>query len=251
MSSLLNNSKSKVTCTNCALYESCIPKYISRPKLETFENIIKRSSILHKGDYLHHQGDPVKSIYIIRSGAIKGYMNNNNGDEQICGFYLPGELIGLDSLHQSNYKCAAVSLETTTYCALPLNKLDHLCTQIVELQQTMMKIMSKVISFEEKMLLAACNKKANERVATFLLSLSKRYKHIGYSSNHLYLPMSRREIGIYLGLSSETISRVFMQFQNQKIIDVEPKMITIRNMSLLKDLNHGCSKHKIIEHHVA
>lgn len=245
-----NNNGAKFTCVDCTLHDACIPRHVDRSQLDVLENIIKRSRILHKGDYLHREGDPIKSIYILRSGAVKEYISTDGGDEQILGFFLPGELIGLDSLTHKCYRCAAIALETTTYCALPLNKFEQLCQKMPSLQKMMFDTMSKVISFEEKMLLTACNKKAEERLSTFLMSLSKRYLHLGYSATEIHLPMSRQEIGNYLGLSSETISRVLTKLQKDKIIFVGPKVITVTDMPSLQELSQECSAHKIIEHHV-
>ena len=202
---------------------------------------------MHKGDYLHHNGDPVNSLYIIRSGSVKEFVSNNCGDEHILAFYLPGELIGLDSIGKESYQCGIISLETTTYCAISLDKFEHMCQQFPELQKMIFNTMSKIISFENKMLLSACNKKANERIAVFLLSLSRRYLHLGYSANEVHLPMSRQDIGSYLGLTSETVSRVFTQLQKDKIISVSPKMAIINDMDSLTALSESCSSHRAVE----
>lgn len=246
-----SNHGTKISCAECTLHEVCIPKHINPAELHEFENIVKRSRILHKGDYMHHYGDPVKSLYIIRSGSVKEYVTSNEGNEQIVGFYLPGELLGLDSIGKERYSCSATSLETTTYCALPLTKFEKICQQIPDLQKMMLNTMSKVISFDNKMLLSSCNKKAHEKIATFLMSLSKRYLRLGYSAKEMHLPMSRQEIANYLGLSSETVSRVFTRLQKDNIIAVHPKMITIKDMDYLKELSQSCSTHKITVHHIA
>lgn len=246
-----SNENGNFSCTDCSLHDGCIPRYIHQNQLDVFEIILKRSRILHKGDYLHRDGDPVKSIYIIRSGAVKEYVSSEAGDEQILGFFLPGEIVGLDSIHTESYRCAATSLETTTFCAVPIDKFEQLCQKIPDLQRVMLNIMSKVISFQEKMMLTACNKKADERVATFLMSLSKRYQHLGYSATEIHLPMSRQDIGCYLGLSNETISRIFTQLQKNKIISIQPKMIMVKDLPALKEMSQECHIHKIIEHHIA
>jgi CRP/FNR family transcriptional regulator len=224
---------------------------MDQTQLDVFEIILKRSRILHKGDYLHRQGDPVKSLYIMRSGAVKEYISSKAGDEQILGFFLPGEMIGLDSFHQESYHCSAIALETTTFCSVLIDKFEQLCQKIPDLQRLMLNTMSKVISFEEKMMLTACNKKADERVATFLISLSKRYQHLGYSATEIHLPMSRQDIGCYLGLSNETVSRIFTQLQKNKIISIQPKMIMVNDLTSLKEMSKECHIHKIIEHHIA
>ncbi len=245
-----NDYRGVFSCSLCALQTSCVPRHIELSKLSEFENIISRSRILHKGDSLHLEGDPVKSLSILRSGAVKEFITSCAGDQQILAFYLPGEIIGLDSLNQQCYRSSAISLETTTYCALPIDKFATLCQEIPNLQKMMLKTMSKIISFEEKMLLTACNKKADERIATFLISLSKRYSHLGHSATEIHLPMSRQEIAHYLGLSSETVSRIFTQLQNDNIISIHPKMIKTRDMPALKELSQECHTHKIIEHHI-
>lgn len=250
MKSSSSDSK-KFSCSDCALNHVCIPTRMVSTQLNEFENMIKRSRVLHKGDYLHQEGEPVKSIYIIRSGVVKEYIDSIEGEEQILNFFLPGEMIGLDSMNQKCYRCAAIALETTTFCALPLNKFESFCQRIPELQKLMFDTMSKVISFEEKMLLTACNKKADEKIATFLMSLSKRYLHLGHSATDIHLPMSRFEIATYLGLSSETVSRILTQLQKENIISIQPKMIIVNDMLLLQKISQECLKHKIHGHNLA
>ena len=238
---------SKFSCTECTLYDRCIPKHISVENHSAFENVVKRSRVMHKGDFLHHYDDPVKALYIIRSGSVKEFVTDNHGEEHILAFYLPGEMIGLDSLGKVNYRCMTVALETTTYCAISIVHFEQICQQFPDLQKMMFNTMSKVISFENKMLLSICNKKANERIAAFLISLLQRYSHLGYSVTEVHLPMSRHDIGNYLGLTSETVSRVFTQLQKENIISVHPKMVTINNMTALNKLGETCSSHKIAE----
>lgn len=171
---------------------------------------------------------------------MKKYIYSNHGRERILGFYFPGELIGLDSIGKEKYMCSAVALETSTYCSFPLANFQDKCSKIPSLQKMMFNTMSKILSFENKMMLSACNKKAEEKIATLLMSISKRYLRLGYTQNELRLSMSRTDIGNYLGLNSETVSRVFTQLQNNNIISVNSKQITIKDMDCLKELNLEC-----------
>lgn len=244
MADLRSNSSLKTSCAECTLNSVCLPKYLKPSQVDTIENFIQRSRVIHKGDYIHRQGDKVKSLYIVRSGSVKEAIICNNGNEQILAFYFPGEIVGLDSLSKQIYNCSVSALETTTYCALPIKEFMNICSQIPSLQHMLLTIMSKALAFENKMLLSACNKNAEEKIATFLMTISKRYKRLGYNPTELRLPMSRQEIGAYFGLTSETVSRIFTDFQKHKIISIRSRQLKIKNMDALTKLDHGFSKHK-------
>ena len=204
------------------------------------EKIIKRASPLQKGEYLYRGGDPFNGIYAVRSGLIKVYANSDGGEEQIIGFYLPGEILGLDAIENNTHACFAVALETSSYCTIPFADLSGICKVVPELQDQLFKIMSRELTNENQMLLTLGKKNAEEKVATFLLTISNRYRQRGYSANDFKLIMSRQEIGNYLGVTFETVSRIFSRFQRDGIISVHKKYVNILDMDALKKLVSGC-----------
>jgi CRP/FNR family transcriptional regulator len=208
--------------------------------LEKLEDIIKRSSPLQKGEVLFRAGDKFRGIYAVRSGLVKVFATADDGEEQIIGFFLPGEMLGLDAIDTQVHACNAVALETSTYCAIPFSELSEICKEVPELQNQLFRIMSRELSVENQMLLTLGKKNSEEKVATFLLTISTRYHDLGFSANEFKLTMSRQEIGSYLGITFETVSRVFGRLQRNGIIKVNRKAIKILDMVALKNLVSGC-----------
>lgn len=238
---VIDLTKIRVTCANCSLTELCLPRGMSEDAVQKLEKIVKRASPLQKGEYLFRGGDPFSGIYAVRSGLLKVYANSDGGEEQIIGFYLPGEMLGLDAIEHNKHTCFAVALETSSYCTIPFDDLSAICKLIPELQDQLFKIMSRELTNENQMLLTLGKKNAEEKVATFLLTISNRYRTLGYSANHFKLTMSRQEIGNYLGVTFETVSRIFSRFQRDGIIKVNKKYINLNDMDALKKLVSGCS----------
>jgi len=232
--------KIKVSCANCSLSELCLPRGMGQAALEKLESIVKRASPLQKGEVLFRVGDEFKGIYAVRSGLVKVFATADDGEEQIVGFSLPGEMLGLDAIETQIHACSAVALETSSYCAVPFSELSEVSIEIPELQNQLFRIMSRELSSENQMLLTLGKKNSEEKVATFLLTISTRFHRLGYSENEFKLTMSRQEIGNYLGITFETVSRVFGRLQRNGIIKVNRKMIKIIDMVALKNLVSGC-----------
>lgn len=237
----LDLQKIKVSCASCSLSELCLPRGMGQGALEKLESIVKRSSPLQKGDVLFRTGDEFKGIFAVRSGLVKVFATDDDGEEQIIGFFLPGEMLGLDAIESQIHACSAVALETSSYCTVPFSELSEICKQIPELQNQLLRIMSRELSSENKMLLTLGKKNSEEKVATFLLTISTRYYQLGYSANEFKLMMSRQEIGNYLGITFETVSRVLGLLQRNGIIKVNRKAIKIIDMVALKNLVSGCT----------
>jgi CRP/FNR family transcriptional regulator len=224
----------EVQCSSCGLLSQCLPFSLKPPEAEQLEKIIEKSPPLKKNSHLFHQGEPFTSIFAVRAGTIKTYTVTNEGEEQITGFYFPGELIGLNAIDAQHYPISAKVLETTTVCEIPFEELDHLSDRVPELRRQLIRTMGKEIREEQQMMLLLSKKTAEERVATFLLKLSDRYSRRGYSASVFRLSMSRNEIGNYLGLAVETVSRIFSRFQKQQLIKVEGKEIEVVDMAELR-----------------
>lgn len=227
-------SLNEFKCSNCGLLSLCLPYALKPGEAEQLEKIIEKSPPLKKGSHLFHQGEPFTSIFAVRAGTIKTYTVTNQGEEQITGFYFPGELIALNAIDTQHYPISAKVLETTTVCEIPYDQLDRLSEQVPELRRQLIRSMGKEIREEQQMMMLLSKKTAEERVATFLLKLSDRYKRRGYSPSIFRLSMSRNEIGNYLGLAVETVSRIFSRFQKQHLIRVEGKEIEVLSLDELR-----------------
>jgi CRP/FNR family transcriptional regulator len=214
----------------------CLPIGINESDMDKLEKIIKRKQPLKRGELLFHQGDPFHSLYAIRSGSVKMYSISDDGSEQITGFLLPGELAGMDAINTEEHQSCAKALETTSFCEIPFTQLEDLAGQLPSLRHQLLRLMSKEIMNDEQMLMQLGKKTAEERLASMLLSFSTRFKERGFSASEFNLSMSRNDIGDYLGLAVETVSRLFTKFQEQKLIEVKGKFVRLSDMEAMEKL---------------
>ena len=235
--------QAKVACKDCSLFQLCLPVGIDARELEELNSIIKRRRPIKRGEHLFHVGSPFQAIYAVRSGSIRTYVPTEDGLEQVTGFHLPGELLGLDAIHLKHHPCAAKALETTSICEIPFDRMEELSTRLPSLQHQLLTVMSKEILHDHSLLMLLGKKSAEERLAALLLSLSDRYQRRGFSPTDFYLSMSRNDIGNYLGLAVETVSRLFSRFQDEGILTVQRKHIRVLDLPRLRQLaNHKSSK---------
>lgn len=230
----------KVSCQQCNLRELCFPHGMSEDEICSMETVVDQPKPLHKNDYIYHDGEPARAIYAVRSGCIKTMTESPNGDEQIVGFHLPGELVGLDGFADDHYTCNAQALETSSVCELPLDKLEALCEQHAGLRRAMHRIMGKEVINEHKQMLLLGKMSAEERLASFLLSFSTRMRERRWKETEFNLSMPRQDIANYLGMAVETVSRLFASFQSDGIIEVDRRHITILDMVRLKTIVGEC-----------
>lgn len=230
----------KQACSGCNLRQLCLPLGIPSQDVELLDALIKRRRPLARGRHVFRLGDEFRSLFAIRSGSVKTYTITEDGSEQVTGFHLPGEIIGLDAINSNQHPCAAKALETTSICELPFNRLEELASQIPGLGRQLMRIMSREIQGDEELLMLLGKKSAEERLAALLMSLSRRYKERGFSSREFHLSMSRNDIGNYLGLAVETVSRLFTRFQQQGLIEVRYKYIRLQQIDTLQTLAGAC-----------
>jgi CRP/FNR family transcriptional regulator len=233
---LVNLDRLKVTCAQCNLSELCFPHGMNSDDLDKLDTVVEQHKPIHKNDFLFREGDTSTSVYAVRSGSIKIIVESPNGDEQIVGFHLPGELLGLDGFMNGKHTCTAIALETTSVCAIPLEKLEGLCTAVPSLHHQMHRIMGKEVTEEHKMLLMLGKMNAEEKVATFLLSISRRMEERHWKATEFVLSMPRQDIANYLGLAVETVSRLFAHYQEEGVIQVDRRRISILNMQRLKEI---------------
>jgi CRP/FNR family transcriptional regulator len=216
-----------VHCKDCSLAGLCLPLSMELHDLDALDDIVKRGRPLKKGDFLFRQGEVFDSVFAVRAGSLRTFSVSDAGDEQITGFHLPSELVGLSGMDSDRYPVSAQALETTSVCEIPFDKLDELSVQLPQLRRQLMRVMSREIRDDQQMMLLLSKKTADERIATLLVNLSARFSARGFSANHFRLAMSRNEIGSFLGLAVETVSRVFTRFQQNGLINAEGKEVQI------------------------
>jgi CRP/FNR family transcriptional regulator len=212
--------------------------------VERLDEIVKRTRPLHRGDFLFRDGDRFRSLYVVKTGSVKTFAPSPEGGEQVLGFHLPGEIIGLDAIDKDAHVCSAKVLETSAICEIPFSRLEELTGTIPSLQHQMYRLLSKEIGHDTDMLLLLGKKNAEERLAAFLLSMSKRLHKRGLSATDFYLSMSRHEIGNYLGLAVETVSRLFTRFQEDGLMYVDRKHIQLLGVNALEALVGGSGQNR-------
>ncbi|WP_296806815.1 fumarate/nitrate reduction transcriptional regulator Fnr [Thiocapsa sp.] len=234
----------RIACRNCSLSSLCLPMGLAPDDVERLDEIVKRTRPLHRGDFLFREGDRFRSLYVVKTGSVKTFAPSPEGGEQVLGFHLPGEVIGLDAIDKDIHACSAKVLETSAICEVPFTRLEELTATIPSLQHQMYRLLSKEIGHDTDMLLLLGKKNAEERLAAFLLSLSKRLHKRGLSATDFYLSMSRHEIGNYLGLAVETVSRLFTRFQDDGLMNVDRKHIQLLDVSTLESLVGGAGQNR-------
>jgi CRP/FNR family transcriptional regulator len=236
----INYEKLKVSCNKCSLRELCIPQGMSEDEITHINKIVERKKPVQKNEYLFRAGEQNRSLYAVLSGSVKTLVDNPNGEEQIVGFHLPGEILGLDGFQGDAHSCSAVALETASVCEFPIESLDQVCHDVPSVQYAMRRIMGEEVSKDHSMLLLLGRMSAEEKLASFLLSLSKRMALRHWKATEFNLSMPRQDIANYLGLAVETVSRLFAQFQERKIIEVDRRRINILNMEKLRSIVGEC-----------
>jgi len=231
------NTLPQINCKDCSLSSLCLPLSLDFADMDRLDGIVKRGKPLKKGAFLFHQGDAFTSVFAVRSGTVKTFSINDDGSEQLTGFYLPSELLGLSGLHSERHPVSAQALETTSLCELPFAHLDELTATLPGLRHQLLRVMSREIQGDQQMMWLLSKKTADARIASFLLNLSTRFRARGYSGSQFRLAMSRREMGNYLGLAVETVSRVFTRFVQNGWLSAEGKEVHILDVKMLE----GCA----------
>jgi len=216
-----------IHCQNCSISELCLPFSLNNQELDTLDKIIDRKRPIHKGESLYQDGEKMTSLYAIRSGTFKTFTVNEHGEEQITGFHLAGDLLGFDAIAETEHPSFAKSLETSMVCEIPYNTLDQLSNTMPKLKKQILRLMSVEIRADQEMLTLLNRKNAEQRLATFLMSLSSRYRARGLSASEFRLSMTRSDIGNYIGLTVETISRLVNRFHKAGLIKIEGKLVII------------------------
>ncbi|MPW31007.1 fumarate/nitrate reduction transcriptional regulator Fnr [Agarivorans sp. B2Z047] len=226
----------EIHCQDCSISQLCIPFSLNETELDRLDSIIERKKPIQKGEEIFAAGDKLKSLYAIRSGTIKSYTITEQGDEQITGFHLAGDLVGFDAINSQEHPSFAQALETSMVCEIPFDTMDELSATMPKLRRQMMRLMSNEIVADQEMILLLSKKNAEERLAAFIYGLSQRFSERGFSPREFRLTMTRGDIGNYLGLTVETISRLLGRFQKADMIAVKGKYISITDRDALRQL---------------
>ncbi|KAG8152507.1 fumarate/nitrate reduction transcriptional regulator Fnr [Burkholderia catarinensis] len=214
-------------CSSCTLRTVCLPQEMTPDDFARVDAMICTTRAVKRGETLFRAGDPFNSIYAVRTGSFKTIVMHRDGDEQITGFQIVGESLGLDGVHTGHHNGDAVALEDSTVCIIPFGQLEQMCREVRTMQHHLYQMMSGEIVRESAQMLLLGTMTAEQRVAAFLLNLSTRFKARGYSAAEFVLRMTRDEIGEYLGMKLETVSRMLSKFQHNGLVAAQGKQIRI------------------------
>ncbi|WP_050478140.1 fumarate/nitrate reduction transcriptional regulator Fnr [Herbaspirillum rhizosphaerae] len=229
----------KTSCANCSMHQLCLPMGLDNADMDKLDQIIGRRRRVARGDTLYRMDDPFGSLYAIRLGHFKTYQLNPAGEQQITGFQMAGELMGMDAISTDKHHCNVAALEDSEVCEIPFHRLEELFGVIPTLLRHFHRIMSQEITREQNAMLLLGNMRAEQRFAAFLVNLSSRYAARGYSSTCFQLRMSREDIGNYLGLTIESISRLVSRFRKLGWLGVDKREIQLLDPDRLKALAAG------------
>ena len=228
--------QSGMSCTQCRLGKICLPVALDSNDIVKLDEIVKRGKVLQKGEHVYRARDPFHAVFAIRSGYVKTYRITDDGEEQITGFYFPGEVFGMDGLNKHHYTNAAKTLESTAICEIPFARFQELTSELPSLQMHFFQLMSQEITSDQQLITMLSKKTAEQRIATLLLTISARNAHRSLSATSFRLAMSRTDIGNYLGLTVETVSRTLSRFGKQGLLQIEQKDIHIQDLEALRKL---------------
>jgi CRP/FNR family transcriptional regulator len=233
---VLDLNQLRRSCSSCALYELCLPAGIEGTGLDQLDAVVRDRHSLNRGDTLYRDGQPFTALYVVRSGALKTFVQNEAGDMQILAFHLPGEILGFDALATNLHVSQAEALERSSICELPYAKLQQVTSEVPALHRQLMRVISREVVEEHRHLVMMGRQQAQEQLASFLRSLADRYQRLHRDGSALNLPMSRYDIANYLGLVVETVSRLFSRMEEMGVLQVDRKSVRILRPDLLAAL---------------
>ncbi|WLI13877.1 MULTISPECIES: helix-turn-helix domain-containing protein [Pseudomonas] len=232
----------KLACSNCNILEFCLPLGLTGEEVAQLDSLIMQRVKVKKDAALYRACDPLRFLYAVRIGFFKTDVLSLDGREQVTGFQMPGDMLGLDAVNSGLYTCNAFALEDSEVCAIHFDHLEKLAQELPSLQHNLNKIFSREIVRDHDMLMLLGNMNSDERLAAFLLNLSQRLNMRGYSSKEFVLKMRREEIGSYLGLRLETICRGIAHLRDHALVEVSGREVKILDMDRLKHLVAGCHR---------
>ncbi|TFW23578.1 cyclic nucleotide-binding domain-containing protein [Massilia arenosa] len=234
-----NHGQQSVKCSHCAFKALCLPSGLDDASMEQLNSIIVRRRRVAKDEQLYRAGQAFGSMYAVHFGEFKTTQVNRRGALQVTGFLMAGELLGMDAIATGAHACDAVALEDSEVCEIPYSQLGPLIGRIPVLMQHFHRLMSQEILREQSVMLFLGNIRADQRMAMFLLSLGKRYAARGFSGSRYQLRMSREDIGAYLGLTIESVSRLLVKFRNNGWIKLQQREVELLDRTSLEALAAG------------
>ena len=226
----------KVACSACKLRELGLPIGLSRDDVARLDSLVDERRMVPRGGSLFRAGDPFVALYAVRTGFFKTCVGSEDGRDQVTGFQMAGEVLGLDGISSDRHTVDAIALEDSQVCLIPFAQLERLSREFIELQRHFHRIMSREIVREHGVMLLLGSMRAEERLAAFLLNLTQRLHSRGFSGSELVLRMTREEIGSYLGLKLETVSRTFSKFHDDGLLEVRQRQIRVLDQPGLQKL---------------
>jgi CRP/FNR family transcriptional regulator, anaerobic regulatory protein len=226
----------KTHCMTCSMRELCLPVGLEREAMQQLDQLVGNRQRFKRGDTIYGAGEPFAALYAIRLGSCKTTVLAEDGREQVAGYHMPGDLVGLDGIGHERHGCHAIALEDIELCVLPFGHLEDLAVRLPALQKNLHRVLSREIIRDHNVMLMLGSMRAEERLAAFLLNLSHRYRDRGYSATEFVLRMTREEIGSHLGLKLETVSRLFSRFQQEGLIQVQGRAIKLLDTAALRQL---------------
>jgi CRP/FNR family transcriptional regulator len=225
-----------VSCSSCCLQAVCLPSGLSGEDLNDLSELTTGKRRVARGAALYRGHDAFDSLFAVRSGAFKSVGVSRAGEEKVTGFHFPGEVLGLDAINSERHTYDAIALEDSEVCVIPYAALTQLALRIPVLQSRLLRILSSDISRDQGLMLLLGSMTAEQRLCAFLLSLSRRHQKLGYSADRFHLRMTREDIGSYLGLTLETVSRLLSRLQRDGLIAARQREIELKNPEALKDV---------------
>ena len=226
----------KARCSSCSMRELCLARGLDGDGLQELDRLVSTRIRFKKGATIYSPGNPFRALYAIRVGSCKTALLAEDGRQQIAGYHMLGDIVGLDGIANERHETLAVALEDTEACVIPFEQLEHLAHQFAPLQRNLHDFLSREIGRDQEVMLLLGSMRAEERLAVFLLNLSERYQRHGYSGTEFVLRMTREEIGSYLGLKLETVSRLLSRFQAEGLLQVRGRFVKLLDVQALKHL---------------
>lgn len=226
----------RLSCSMCSLKNICVPSTLSAAEIGCLDRLIRHKRRVKRGEHLFRAADALQSLHAIRSGSFKTYVLHEDGREQVTGFFMAGEILGMDAISFDAHSSHAVALEDSEVCEIPFSRLEQAAREIPALQRQLHRLMSQEIVRNHGVMLLLGAMRAEERVLALLLNLSQRYLARGYSAEQFTLRMTREEIGSYLGLKLETVSRVLSKLQEEGLLTVHNKRVYLNDLPALRRL---------------
>ena len=233
----------KAQCLHCDMNPVCHPPSLNVAELDSLDQWFPTRRRLQRGETLYDLGETFNALYAVRSGFFKTLLPNRDQRDQVTGFLMTGEIIGMDGISSGQHACRAVALEVSEVCIMPYGNMDQIEASFPNLHAHLNRLMSQRIVQDQAAFKILANMRSEARLAAFILDLGKRFAHLGYSSNTFVLRMTREEIGSYLGLSLETVSRLFSRFQEDGLVDVQTRHLQITNPDGLAEIAGGRPAH--------